>query len=304
MTIKGIRMKAIPNFITSLNLLCGCVGITMAFYGKLDWAAYLVGIAAVLDFLDGFVARMLNAHSEMGKQLDSLADMVTFGVLPGIIMFHMIQRCTVTYVIGDLSTQGIGLWGANKDLDPGPIVALPFIAFLIPVFSAIRLAKFNLDTRQSDSFIGLPTPANTILIASFPLILGLGTDVSFAFGNTAASQSLIDAGKSLFGAMFSSDPNLPEPTFMENMLNNIWFLSAFAIISSLLLIAPVRLFALKFKGFGWKGNEIRYVFLVLAAALLVIFKYVGITYTILLYIILSLVNNMIKKPEPTIETLP
>lgn len=294
-------MKAIPNLLTCLNLLCGCLGITMAFYGKLDWAAYLVGIAAILDFLDGFVARILNAHSEIGKQLDSLADMVTFGVLPGIIMFHLIQRTVIPYVLATQTFEFGSLWNGEA-FDPGPMGLLPFLAFLIPVFSAIRLAIFNIDTRQSDSFIGLPTPANTILIASFPLILGLGSDVPFPLGSTGASQSIVDAGKNILGSLLDSE-HAREPGFIEKLLTNIWFLCIFSMVSSFLLVAPFRLLALKFKDFTWKRNAIRYILIAASITLLVIFGYLGITYTILLYIILSLVNNMISKPEPPKETI-
>ncbi len=148
--------KHIPNALTCGNLLCGCAGIAAVLLrNELVLASYLIGLAAVLDFLDGFIARLLKAYSPIGKDLDSLADMVTFGVLPGVIVFKLLSN----YLNFDPAT------------DLGTAILLPHAAFIIPVFSALRLAKFNIDTRQTDSFIGVPTPANTLLIASIPLIL-------------------------------------------------------------------------------------------------------------------------------------
>ena len=137
--------KHIPNTITMLNLVSGCIGISIALTGRLYEASYFIGIAALFDFLDGFTARLLNVRSEIGKQLDSLADVVSFGLLPGMIIFMMMMNSA------NLPDSGF--------LNQNP---LPFLAFLIPVFSALRLAKFNLDTRQSNSFLGLPTPATAI----------------------------------------------------------------------------------------------------------------------------------------------
>ena len=132
--------KHIPNFITSLNLFTGCVAVWFAFNGNYESAFLAILVAAVFDFFDGFAARALKAYSAMGKELDSLADVISFGLAPGVIFFSM------------LSDSGINEW-------------LPFLAFLIPVFSGLRLAKFNIDERQSTSFIGLPTPANAIFLA-------------------------------------------------------------------------------------------------------------------------------------------
>ncbi len=145
--------KHIPNFFTLLNLLCGCCALLFSF-DNLVISSYFVGIAVVFDFLDGFAARLFNAKSDIGKDLDSLADVVSFGVVPGMILFKLIETFFVT---GEYRNDNL--------------FYIPFIAFLIPLFSALRLAKFNNDERQTDAFIGLPTPANAILIASFPLIL-------------------------------------------------------------------------------------------------------------------------------------
>lgn len=227
--------KNIPNFLTLCNLLCGCIAIVFAFEENLIWSAYAVGVACVFDFLDGLIAHALKVHSELGKQLDSLADMVSFGVVPGMIMFHMI----------------------------GNSFSFPYIGFLITIFSAIRLAKFNLDDRQTDSFIGLPTPANTILIASLPLFIDFNSD-------------FLNIDKAL----------IPE-----------YILIPLTFILSFLLIVPLPLFALKFKNFYWTDNKVRYIFLALAVALLIIFQFAGIPLIIILYIMLSVVNNLISKKK-------
>ena len=148
--------KNIPNFITALNILCGSFSVVLAFEGYILWAAILIGIASIFDFMDGMAARMLNAYSELGKQLDSLADLISFGFAPSIILFVLMKK--------SLAIDSISFNQYSE-------IAFLAIPFLIVVFSAIRLAKFNVDTRQTSSFIGLPTPANALLIASFPLIL-------------------------------------------------------------------------------------------------------------------------------------
>ena len=239
----------IPNLLTLCNLFCGCIAIVFAFEGNLVWSAYMVGIACVFDFLDGMVARLLNVKSEIGKQLDSLADMVSFGVVPGVFMYFLLR--------------GTFMFNAPHSFNGGVAnykILLPHVGFLITIFSAVRLAKFNLDTRQSDSFIGLPTPANTIFIVSLP----------FFFEGVTKYISL------------------------EYILNPLLFI-CITVISSFLLIAPIPLFALKFKNFRWADNKVRYIFLALALALLIIFKFVGIPLVIVLYILLSLINNLISK---------
>jgi CDP-diacylglycerol--serine O-phosphatidyltransferase len=245
--------KNIPNFFTLCNLLCGCVGIVFAlnghFNGDFAFASILIFIAAIFDFADGFAARILKSSSEIGKQLDSLADMISFGVLPGMIMFRFfLENHTNTYLL--------------------------FIPFLIPIFSAIRLAKFNMDERQTNSFIGLPTPANAVFISSFPFIV--------------EQYNLIqENSKDIF-----SKPGLE--TF-HSLLFNMPFLISVALISSFLLVAPLPLFALKFKNFSWADNKVRYLFLILSLALLILFQFVGIPLIILLYIVLSVINNVVTK---------
>ncbi|SFG51759.1 CDP-diacylglycerol--serine O-phosphatidyltransferase [Pontibacter chinhatensis] len=233
--------KHIPNAITCLNLFSGCLALYFAFKGELVITAYLVGLAAVFDFLDGMVARLIGAYSEIGKQLDSLADVVSFGVVPGAILFILLQRA-------DASFFGI------------PVESFAFFGFVVTIFSALRLAKFNIDTRQTDSFIGLPTPACTLLVASLPLILET-TDGLLAY---------------------------------EIILNPV-VLVTLTVILSYLLVAELPLFALKFKNFTWQDNAIRFVFLGLSVLLVVLLQYAAIPFIILLYVLLS----VIKRASPT-----
>lgn len=249
----------IPNAITCGNLLCGCLAIVQAMNGHLVNAAYLVGIAAVLDFFDGFAARLLKVSSPIGKDLDSLADMVTFGVVPGIVMFKMFRAAQLFSHALDLPHPEI----SNESYP----FTMAYLAFLIPVFSAIRLARFNHDTRQTNSFIGLPTPANAIFICSLPLLLNMGPSFEINEFNAVLTSYII----------------------------NTTTLAVLTLVLSVLLIAELPLFALKFKSFKWKGNEIRYVFLGISIALLLVFKLVGIPIVIIIYILTSVVNNIIKQ---------
>ena len=239
-----------------MNLLCGCIGIYYALtvngYG-LTVASVCIGLAAIFDFFDGFAARILKVHSDLGKQLDSLADMVTFGVLPGFIVFEMLTQALHLHPIGFSHAY--------------------YLAFLIPIFSAYRLAKFNIDTRQNEQFIGVPTPANSLLIGSFPLIL---RDY-YPLANTAGPVKEIS------------------PEWINLTLLNPWFFIAITFIMSYLLIAELPLLALKFKNFGWKGNEMRY-FLIAGAGLgLLLFKVVAVPFIVFFYIVLSVFDNRRKK---------
>jgi len=230
--------KIIPNTITCLNLFTGCVAIFAAFQDSLAFAAFLVYLAAIFDFLDGMVARLLHAYSEIGKQLDSLADMVSFGVLPGVIMFKLMQKAIRSSESASLLTMEL----------------FPFFAFIIIIFSALRLAKFNIDSRQTSSFIGVPTPANTLLISSLPLILD----------------------NDLFN--------------LRDFILNPITLSVLTIVMSYLMVAEIPLFALKFKNLSWKDNSIRFIFLLIALPLLFLLKFAAIPVIILIYILLSLLK--------------
>ncbi len=230
--------KHIPNAITCGNLVCGCLGIIEVFNHNLVAASLLMFLAGVLDFFDGFVARLLHIQSPIGKELDSLADMVTFGVLPGFIMFHWIGY--------DFNSQvfHFNYWC--------------YAALLIPVFSALRLAKFNIDTLQSDQFIGVPTPANAIFIGSF----------SFVFQH-----------------VFFQDLFITQASLMQGLL---------VVISagcSLLLVSEIPLIALKFKSFGWKGNEARYVLIGGSILLLSLLQLMALPIIIIGYVMLSLVSE-------------
>jgi CDP-diacylglycerol---serine O-phosphatidyltransferase len=250
-------IKHIPNLITLGNLLCGSLAIMNIFYGDLIQAAYLVLLAAVLDFFDGFAARMLKAYSDIGKDLDSLADMVSFGVVPGFMMFKMISHLTGTYY-GN---------GVMEALRGGASAWYPLAGFVIILFSALRLARFNNDTRQVDGFIGLPTPANALLICSLPLVWDFGQSYQTV---TVANAPFITDGANLAIA---------------------------ACMLSLLLVTEIRLFSLKFRSFGWKENQARYLFLVAALVLMVVFKFKAIPLLILLYIGAGLVKNIFSKTE-------
>ncbi len=193
-------------------------------------AAFLIWIAALLDFFDGFFARLLKAYSPMGKELDSLADMVSFGVLPAMILFVLIENSTES-------------------------LFLPYLALLVAAFSALRLANFNIDTRQTENFIGLPTPANAIFISSFPFIIS------------------------------------EENNFLNHLLLNEWFLVSIAIVFSLLLVAELPLFSLKFKSYKWSENKIRFSFIILSVILLVFLQFIAIPIIIVVYIIISLIQT-------------
>jgi len=233
------HLKFVPNLLTLLNLLSGIFAILLASKGLLAEAAYLIFIAALFDFADGFAARLLKAYSPIGAQLDSLADMVSFGVAPGFILYRLILMSH-----GRMEVLFFG------------IDIIPLLAFIVPLFAALRLAKFNIDERQTDSFIGLPSPAAALLIASLPLIRE----------QLYESQSL---------------------SYM--ITTNTYFYLGIAFATSILMVAELPLFSLKFKTFNLKNNEIRWFFLVLSVGLLVFFQAVAIPFIILSYLFLSLV---------------
>ena len=230
--------RHLPNAVTCLNLLCGCLALTNIFAGRLDVGAYFVAAAALADFADGLLARALRVSSAIGKDLDSLADMVSFGVVPGAILFVLLQRALVPLESGVHTLVG---WAQY----------VPYFGFLVTIFSALRLAKFNNDTRQTTSFIGLPTPACTLVVASLPLILTFDQ-----FGLAA-------------------------------IILNPWLLLGLTGLLSGLLVAELPLFALKFKNLRWGDNRRRFLFLLLAVALLVGLKAAAVPLIVLLYVLLS-----------------
>lgn len=224
--------KHIPNAITCCNLFSGCVACVMAFNGRFDLAMAFIVLGAVFDFFDGMVARILHVSSPLGVQMDSLADDVTFGFAPAAIVFSYMKD--VLYYPSYL--------GCAAEI-------IPYLAFLIAVFSACRLAKFNVDTRQTNTFIGLPTPANALFWSS--LVTG--------------------AGHWIFN------------------LNAGWVLmSGLILISSYLLVSEIPMFSLKFKNFSWRCNKTRYIFLVVALPMLSL-GYLAPVVIITWYLLLSIV---------------
>lgn len=244
--------KHIPNFITLLNLFCGCVATVFAVFNQLEQAALFVFLGIFFDFLDGLAARLLNVKSELGVQLDSLADMVTSGVVPGIVMFQLLNMAHFGGWNSPLFSEAsdIMVWSASK------VIPLSFIGFLITLASAYRLAKFNIDENQVSSFIGLPTPANTLFILSLPLIL-----------------------------LYQNNEVL------NDLILNPWFLIIVTLLSAYLLNSNIRLFALKFQGISFKENGVKYLFLIGSLVLLLTLKFLAIPVIIILYIIVSLITE-------------
>lgn len=234
-------MKNIPNLITCLNLLSGCMACVMALsYGNYTGAFIFIVLAAVFDFLDGFAARLLKAYSKIGAELDSLADVVSFGVAPGFVIYSYLL--TVSGSIG--------------------LLGIPFVAFLIPIFSAIRLAKFNIDTRQTTSFLGLPVPASGLFWSSF-----IPSIVSWSDNNPV-----------------------------------LWIIVVVCLVItfSLLMVSEIPMFSLKFKSIKWKGNEWPYSLIILSVLIWVLFwqlnfMLLGVSFIIITFIIMSLIKNTISK---------
>ncbi|MEE4196327.1 MAG: CDP-alcohol phosphatidyltransferase family protein [Bacteroidales bacterium] len=239
--------RYVPNFITSLNLFSGCLSIVLAFEGYLLLAVYMIFLSAVFDFFDGMSARLLKVYSEAGKQLDSLADVVSFGVAPSVIVFSMMK----IMLFGSVYLPSL----ENIPLTTGLFLISPF---LIAVFSGLRLAKFNVDTRQNESFIGLPTPANALFFVSLYII-------------TLVSDN----------------------TLVIHLIQDKVFLLVLIIVFSLLLIAEFPMFSLKFKSLGLAGNKIRFIFIGLSAVLLILLHSIAVPVIIILYIVLSAINNWI-----------
>ena len=229
--------KHIPNTITCCNLISGCIATYWAFQGDARLAMLFIVIGAVFDFFDGMSARLLHVSSPIGKELDSLADCITFGFAPSAIMYEYLRPETEL---------------------------LPFIVFIMAAFSALRLAKFNLDERQALGFIGLPTPANALFWGS--LIVGAGDWMKTA-------------------------------PFIEANLSLVILAGMF--ISCYLLVAEIPMFALKFKTWGWKGNEIKYIFILSCIPLLLLLGVSGFAAIIAWYVILSIATNKQNKKQST-----
>jgi CDP-diacylglycerol--serine O-phosphatidyltransferase len=223
----------VPNLLTLCNLLSGVLGIIWVLEGQVVYGAYFVLISAGFDFFDGFAARLLKVQSSLGKELDSLADVVSFGVLPGILLYALTKAHTEY------------LW-------------LPYFTLVVPLLSAYRLAKFNLDTRQTDRFIGLPTPANALFLSTLPYLV-------------------------------LQWPSLATWIYSPAVLIGI------AWVFSLMLVAELPLIALKFKDFTFAGNKFRYFLLLFSTASFAVFQLAGIPLIILAYLVLSFLENLTAK---------
>lgn len=245
--------KHIPNAITTLNLACGCLAIVNAFTGELYISSILIFIAAILDFMDGAAARLLRVSHPLGEQLDSLADMISFGLAPGIILFQFVKHLNT---VNESSILTNNPW-------------LFYFALIIPVFSAFRLAKFNIDTRQTDGFLGLATPAN--------------------------------AGFFIFIVLIYFYPDLPQLINTRDIIipiiSNPLTMLGLGIIFSFLLVSEIPMFSLKAKSLKWKGNELRFTFLGLFFLLLVLLNITAFPLILLIYIIWSAISSFsAKKP--------
>lgn len=240
-----MNIKAqIPNLFTMLNLFCGCVALVMVADLKFDLAFYFVCLGIFFDFFDGFFARKFNVAGPLGVQLDSLADMVTSGVVPGYVMYHLIM-------------DEKDLYNANLGLQDQ---LLPYLGFIITLGACYRLANFNIDTRQSDSFIGLPTPANALFFTSLPLVI-------------------------------SAFPN----SFLSEILINKWILLALTFLSAYVMNAEIPLFSLKIKNFSFAKYKLQIFFLAVSVLMLIFLQIVAVPLIILFYVLLSVFNNIINK---------
>lgn len=236
--MANIIVRNIPNSITCCNLISGCIATYNAFLGDIRMALLWIIVGAVFDFFDGMSARLLKVSSPIGKELDSLADDITFGFAPSAIIFYELSIMEYPSELLMLKPY------------------LPYFAFVMAAYSALRLAKFNLDERQSLGFIGLPTPANALF----------------------------------WGALFVGAQN-----FMESTAYMLPVVLLMICVSCWLLIAEVPMFALKFKQWGWKGNEVKYIFLISCLPLLMIFGIIAFSVIIAWYVVLSVVVNLRNK---------
>ncbi|WP_375241187.1 CDP-alcohol phosphatidyltransferase family protein [Polaribacter sp.] len=234
--------KHIPNLLTLGNLFCGTIATILAVNNNFVFAGLFVVLGIFFDFFDGFAARLLNVSGELGKQLDSLADMVTSGVVPGIIMFKLI---------------GDKLIGSDTFIDEFNLPTLiPFVGLILTLGACYRLAKFNIDTRQSESFIGLPTPAMSLFVISLPLIL-----------------------------------EYSDLEFVNDLIRNNYFLITITLLLTYLMNAELPLFSLKFKNYAIKNNIVKYLFLLISIIMIISLQYLSIPLIITIYVLLSLISN-------------
>jgi CDP-diacylglycerol--serine O-phosphatidyltransferase len=272
-------MFNIPNLFTASNLISGVLAVIFSLMGRIDIAPFFIFAGAIFDFFDGFLARKLKVSGELGKQLDSLADMITFGLAPGVFMMVVIvvsltdlREPTQTFEFSShinnvfTSWKNAVFYNVPNSFDT-PLKWTPFFALFIPFMSMFRLAKFNIDTRQSESFIGLNTPTNTIFFTTFPLVLMTEYSVK---GYQSEWMNIIF-----------------QPGFFIALIGCV----------SMLLIAEIPMFSLKFKTFHWKKNEIRYIFLISCGILIPLLLVWSIPLIVLLYVVLSIVDVKINKKQ-------
>jgi len=236
-------LSFVPNTITLMNALSGCVSIVFAFTGNLTLSGLFILLAAVFDFFDGMAARLLHVSSAIGKELDSLADDISFGVAPSAIAFMLVNQC---------------LNPSGEDFSQLPVgtILLCLIPFVMAAFSALRLAKFNLDERQTDKFIGVPTPANAMLWASLPFIIKFNADG--------------------FVARYIVTPEVMLPL---------------CIVMSFLLVCELPLISLKFKTWNFADNKIRYIFIAICAVLIVTMQFASIPVILAVYVLISVLDR-------------
>jgi len=250
--MKGLA-RYIPNTLTCISLMFGFYAAILGIFGNYFGAMIAIFAAAIFDFSDGLAARLLKAYSAMGKELDSLADVISFGVAPGMMLFSLLNQ-----LIHHCS------WHDSFCLK----IFLLF-SFFIPVFSGLRLAKFNVDERQKTSFIGLPVPANAILWSSLITVLASEVSPCFCiFPQLSLLMASIPAGIALIG------------------------LSVLAVFTSLLLVSEIPMFSLKMTSFAWKANKLPYILIASAILFILLFGIVGITFTMLFYILLSFLSRL------------
>jgi CDP-diacylglycerol--serine O-phosphatidyltransferase len=249
--------KHIPNIVTLGNLLCGTIATILAVQGDFVAAGLFVVIGIFLDFFDGFAARLLNVSGELGKQLDSLADMVTSGVVPGIIMFNLLYQSSFKNLDTQFIDDGISPIIISKDYI---FSWVSYIGLLLTLGAGYRLAKFNIDARQSESFIGLPTPAMSLFVISLPLIQEYSTNA-----------------------------------WVQDLIFNNYFLIAVTLLLTYLMNAEIPLFSLKFKEYSLKNNLVKYFFLVTSLLLIVTLNFISIPIIIILYVLLSVAQELYRR---------
>lgn len=232
-------IKHIPNSITCCNLLSGCISIVLMCNGYAVAAGIMIFVAAIFDFFDGFAARLLKAYSPLGAQLDSLSDVVSFGVAPSFIIYYYLDQIV-----------GFEIAGFN---------IIPFAAFFLAIFAELRLAKFNIDDRQTTSFIGLPTPAMGLFVASLPF--------------TLKSEMLVS---------------------MSKFITNQYFLLAIIILFSFLMVSEIPFFSLKIKNLRFKENKHIYILAIFAIISFIVLGFAAIPFVILFYIVEAILLNLTK----------